>query len=153
MTALLSPSIPRIKEPKPTHGCAPSHSPPDVRYTPGNSLARFLGYFSIGLGLAEALAPRTVSRLTGVEQKGILQAYGVREIACGVGILSSSRPTGWLWSRVAGDALDLATLVVNLIEQDGDPRVIASLAAVGGVTLLDTMCAMQLSAASALTDD
>src|SRR5579884_2626028 len=112
MTAQLSSSEPRIMDPKPTHGGAPSHSPPDTRYVPGNSLARFLGYFSIGLGLAELLAPRTMSRLTGVRQQGLLQVYGVREIACGIGILASSRPTEWLWARVAGDALDLGALGV-----------------------------------------
>src|SRR3954463_14968532 len=116
MSALMSPSIPRITAPKPTQGGAPSHSPPDTRYVPGNSLARFLGYFSIGLGLAEVLAPRAMARLTGVRQEGLLQAYGLREIASGVGILSCSRPTEWLWSRVAGDALDLATLAQNLTE-------------------------------------
>src|SRR5947209_18935484 len=97
MTSLLSPSIPRYTAPKQTHGGAPSHSPPDTRYVPGNALARFLGYFSIGLGLAEVFAPRALARLTGVRQEGVLQAYGVREIACGVGILSCSRPTGWMW--------------------------------------------------------
>lgn len=48
MTALLNPSLPRITAPKMTHGGAPSHSPPDTRYVPGNALAGFLGYFSIG---------------------------------------------------------------------------------------------------------
>src|ERR1700712_14640 len=110
MTALLSPSIPRITAPKPTHGGAPSHAPPDVQYVPSNSLARFLGYFSIGLGLAEALAPNTMGHITGVRQKGLVQAYGIREIVCGIGILSSNRPTEWMWARVAGDTLDLATL-------------------------------------------
>jgi len=155
MSALMSPSIPRITAPKPTQGGAPSHSPPDTRYVPGNSLARFLGYFSIGLGLAEVLAPRTMARLTGVHQEGLLQAYGVREIVCGVGILSSSRPTEWLWARVAGDALDLATLGGNLAESSGDrrERIVAATVAVAGVAALDFICASQLSAAAALTDD
>jgi len=158
MAALLSPSIPRITAPKPTHGGAPSHSPPDTRYVPGNSLARFLGYFSIGLGLAEVLAPREMARLTGACQEGLLQAYGAREIVCGVGILASTRPAAWLWARVAGDALDLATLAGNLIDADGDrgnrrTRLGVSALAVAGVTALDALCAAQLTAAAALTDD
>src|SRR5947209_20398595 len=100
MTTLLSPSIPRIMAPKPTHDGAPSHSPPDTRYVPSNSLARFLGYFSIGLGVAETFAPATMARLTGVRQQGLLQAYGIREIVAGVGILARTRPTEWVWARV-----------------------------------------------------
>src|SRR5437763_17191827 len=97
----------RIVTPTPTRGNAPSHSPPDVRYTPGEGLARLLGWFSIGLGLAEVLAPDTVAELSGTPYPKLLQACGLREIVCGVGILSSKQPAGWVWARVAGDALDL----------------------------------------------
>src|SRR5437588_96318 len=72
-------------------------------------LPRALGWFSIGLGLPEVLAPRAMAQLTGVRQPKLLQAYGVREIICGVGILTSDQPAGWLAARVAGDALDLVT--------------------------------------------
>lgn len=148
-------AIPRIMVPTPTHGGAPSHSPPDTRYVPGNSIARFLGYFSIGLGLAEILAPDALARVSGVHPKGLLQAYGVREIACGVGILASSRPTGWLWARVAGDALDIATALGNMTAASGNRRhkLIVSAVALAGVTALDVMCSAQLTAAAALTDD
>ena len=47
--------MPRITAPTPTRGPAPSHSPPDMHYAPGIGLARALGWFSIGLGLAEIL--------------------------------------------------------------------------------------------------
>ncbi len=155
MTAQLSSSDPRIMAPKPTHGDAPSHSPPDTRYVPGNSLARFLGYFSLGLGMAEVLAPRAVARLSGVRQERLLQAYGVREIASGIGILNSSRPTTWLWARVLGDILDLAAVGANFAEAERDQRgrLIATAAALAGVTALDIVCATQLTAADALTDD
>ena len=155
MTAQLSSSSPRIMAPKPTHGDAPSHSPPDNRYVPGNSLARFLGYFSLGLGMAEILAPRAVARLSGVRQEGLLRAYGLREITSGIGILSSSRPTTWLWARVLGDALDLAAAGQNFAEAGSDRRgrLVATAAALAGVAALDILCATQLSAADALTDD
>src|SRR5947209_2676758 len=55
MTQMLS-SIPRIDTPIATRGNAPSHSPPDTRYVPANKPARFLGWFSIGLGLTEIFA-------------------------------------------------------------------------------------------------
>jgi hypothetical protein len=148
-------TVPRIMAPTPTRGAAPSRPPPDTRYVPGNDLARFLGYFSIGLGMLEALAPEAMARMTGVRQVGLVQAYGVREIVTGIGILSNSRPTAWMWGRVGGDALDLATLGANLAEADGHIHggTLAAIAAVVGVTALDIVCAGQLTAAAALADD
>jgi hypothetical protein len=137
--------VPRITEPEPTRGPGPSHSPPDTRYVPGNRLARGLGWFSVGLGLAEVLAPRALARLTGVHNQGLLQLYGLREIACGLDILATNRPVGGLWARVAGDALDLATLAGA--DDPGAARTAAL--AVLGVTALDVVCALQLSAAAA----
>src|SRR6266542_4569496 len=52
-------------------------------------IARGLGWFSIGLGLAEIAAPRSLARLIGVEDddtnRNTLFAFGLREIASGVG--------------------------------------------------------------------
>ena len=103
-------------------------------------LARALGWFSIGLGLAEVLAPRTLTRALGMEgQEGLVRAYGVREIGAGLLSLSPDKQSG-LWSRVAGDALDIATLMTAL-RPDNPKRdnVGIALAAVIGVTLLDVV--------------
>src|SRR4051794_35067271 len=74
-------------------------------------LANALGWFSIGLGLAELAAPRALAQLIGVKDedktRNVLRGYGMREIAAGIGILSRPQPAGWLWGRVAGDLLDL----------------------------------------------
>jgi hypothetical protein len=70
-------------------------------------VARVLGWFSIGLGAAELLAPKAVCRSLRVDcDERLVQAFGAREIAAGVGILSQRNPTPWLWGRVAGDAVD-----------------------------------------------
>ena len=113
------------------------------------ALARGLGWFSIGLGLAEMLAPRLLSEQLGMEGKEpLLRFYGAREMAAGIGILASDNPGPWLWGRVAGDALDIATLATGLNEHN--PRkanVAIALAAVAGVTALDAICAQALSGA------
>lgn len=130
----------------------PSHSPTDVAYAPGLKLARGLGWFSLALGAAELLAPRSVQQVSGIRSPGLLRAYGLREIATGIGILSSKQPAHWMWARVAGDALDLATLFVPL--RSSSPRrrkqALGAAAAVAGVALADAMCAVQLSAAAAV---
>ena len=109
-------------------------------------LATGLGWFSIALGTAELVAPRALARFLGMRgSEPLLQAYGLREIGAGIGILMSRDPTPWVWGRVAGDALDIATLLPGLT---GDhPRrenVLLALAAVAGATAADIYCAQAL---------
>lgn len=113
-------------------------------------LATFLGVFSLGLGFAELFAPGVVSRLSGVRYPGLLRAYGLREITSGMGILLNRRPAGWLWSRVAGDVMDLATLGAAYAEggRRDRTRVLAAAGTVAGVTALDIVCALDHSRSS-----
>jgi hypothetical protein len=79
----------------------------------------------------------------------LVQAYGAREIATGIGILASDDPTPWVWGRVAGDGLDVATLVTGLGEDNPQRGNVAlALAAVAGATALDLYCAQTLSSES-----
>ena len=115
----------------------------------GQGLARALGWFSIGLGLAEVVAPHGVARLIGIEadegNRRLLRGMGMREIASGLGILSQRRPTPWVWSRVAGDAMDLALLGSAMRSETAQKgRVVAATAAVLGVTALDVYCGTRL---------
>lgn len=105
-------------------------------------LVQFLGWFSIALGVAELVAPQTMAKLTGLKHSSIFPVYGLREIACGIGILATNKPGGWLWARVAGDAMDLATLAAD--NKQRTPALIAA-AAVAGVTLLDVLSAQEQS--------
>jgi len=110
-------------------------------------VAKALGWFSIGLGIARLLAPRRMARIAGVaERPGLLRAVGVRDIASGVGIVSQYRPTGWLWSRVAGDALDLALLGAAARSSSNNRRRIAwTTAALAGVAVLDLLSSVDSS--------
>jgi uncharacterized membrane protein len=113
-------------------------------------IANGLGWFSIGLGVAEVLAPEKVAQLIGIKgrttSRALLRIYGFREIAAGVGILSQTRPAGWMWGRVAGDLLDLTALGSALASRTANrTRIGTATAAVLGVTALDVLCARQLS--------
>jgi hypothetical protein len=117
------------------------------RIDDGRTLARNIGWFSIALGVAEVAAPDRIGGYLGMEDReGLIRAYGVREIAKGLGILSGRRPEGWMWGRVAGDALDLATLAVGLRDNPRRGNVLKAMGAVAGVTALDVVCARQLNA-------
>lgn len=110
-------------------------------------LSGFLGWFSIGLGLAEVAATESVARLIGLHQPdNVLPVFGLREIASGIGILSQRRPATFLWSRVAGDMMDLAYLATACANPRNDrARLAMATAAVAGVTVLDILAAEQHS--------
>lgn len=110
-------------------------------------LSAALGWFSLGLGAAQLIAPGSVSRLIGIEDtprnRDLMRAIGVRELAAGTGILTSSRPTGWVSARVAGDAIDLALLGAG--GGNERRRVTAAAAAVAGIAALDLYTSVRLS--------
>jgi hypothetical protein len=111
------------------------------------SLARGLGWFSIGLGVVQLVAPRQVARFIGMPgSDGVIRACGLREIATGVGILLADDPKPWIYGRIGGDALDLAGLGWS-IEHGNEPANAAIAAgAVAGITALDLSCAKGLDA-------
>lgn len=130
---------------------AGERSEPGMPKSGPKRLARGLGWFSIGLGLAELLAPKAIASISGVSNKhtGLIRLYGLRELAAGVAIFSQKEPAAGLWSRVAGDALDLASLGVAFTSPDAKRgRVAFATANVLAVTALDLIAAKQLSTSS-----
>jgi uncharacterized membrane protein len=115
----------------------------------GEQLARALGFFSIGLGLTQILAPGSVTRLVGLEDHETnhktMRAFGFREAAAGIGLLARPSDARFAWGRVAGDALDLAVLGRGLGSSGTDrTRLAAATTAVLGVTILDVIAGMTL---------
>lgn len=110
-------------------------------------LANVLGWFSIGLGVVQVVAPRALGRAIGVgDHPGLMRALGCREIASGLGLLSQRATDAWAWSRVAGDAIDLALLAAAARNADANPQRIAMAATtVLGVTALDLYASRELS--------
>lgn len=111
-------------------------------------LAKGLGYFSIGLGLMELLMPARIGETIGVSNRyrAFLPVLGLREIAHGAAILSGQKPTAGVWSRVGGDAVDLAYLALGFAGKENNKnRLLGTTIAILGVTALDVMCAQALS--------
>lgn len=109
-------------------------------------LAIGLGWFSVGLGIAQLVAPRQLCRLIGVRaDPNLLRLLGARELTTGIGILSRRGQAKWMHARVAGDAVDLALLGTALRSARCETsRVAAATAAVAGVTAIDMLCGLQL---------
>lgn len=110
-------------------------------------LADGLGWFSVALGLSELLVPGGLARLIGVpKHRTLFRVLGLRELASGIGILARPKPAGWVWSRVAGDVMDLSLLAAALSSNKSQGnRIAAATAAVVGVTALDVLCGQGLT--------
>jgi hypothetical protein len=115
----------------------------------GLKVAHGLGWFSIALGALELFATRRLTRSLGMDgHEPLVQLYGLREIASGIGILLSKDPTPWVWGRVLGDALDIGTLAAHLDEENPEEANVGmALGNVVVVTAVDLYCAQRLSAA------
>lgn len=107
-----------------------------------HALAKGLGWFSVGLGLAELCAPRPLARWLGMRDgEALLRSYGLRELTAGIGLLTARDPRPWIIARTGGDALDLATLALTFRrDNDKNLNVGLALAAVLGVTMADVVC-------------
>ena len=113
-------------------------------------LARGLGWFSIGLGALETAAPGAVTNWLGISRNDrLIRAMGARKIASGIGILTRSRPTRWMWGRVVGDVMDLAMLGTAARGSSRHDRIAYAAAFVAGALALDAVCAKQLRASEA----
>jgi hypothetical protein len=110
-------------------------------------IARGLGWFSIGLGVLEMAAPERVTRALGMEGKeSLIRLYGLREIGSGVLSLSMDKEAG-LWSRVAGDGLDAATLLAAWHEDNPKKQNVGlALGVVAGIAFLDAIGAQRTRA-------
>ena len=118
-----------------------------------HNLVRFLGWFSVGLGVSEILAPGLISRIAGSRNhKNLVRSFGLRELGAGVGILSQRRPAKWLWARVAGDTMDIASIIGGSTSRRRGAT-IGALASVAGVTALDIYCAQHCTRQEKISPD
>jgi hypothetical protein len=113
----------------------------------GLKVANGLGWFSIALGALELLAARKLTTALGMRGNGsLVQLYGLREIATGIGILMSKDPTPFVWGRVLGDGLDIGTLAAHLNDENPEEtNLLMALGNVAVVTAIDIYCAQRLS--------
>jgi len=107
-----------------------------------------LGQTAIGLGLWGLLAPKAVNRFLGL--RGSPQAtqmlFGAREMATGMALFSDPTRTSALWSRVAGDAFDIAVLsALTSVRNPKRKNARMALGVVLAVTALDVVTAFRMT--------
>lgn len=110
-----------------------------------NTLIKVLAAASFGLGLTEIAAPTRVAALAGLDDEPraarTIRTFGVRECVSGAGLITG--PPSLVWTRVAGDALDLGALVAALTHLTGRRRrrCATATAVIAGITALDVYTA------------
>jgi uncharacterized membrane protein len=115
--------------------------------TSRSPLAACFGWLSVGLGLAALAAPRKMGEITGLDDhQGLIRTVGLRELASGAGLLTQTRKAPWLWSRVVGDAIDLALLAsAHNGTRRGRSRAIGAAAVVAAITAADVAASLRAS--------
>ena len=115
--------------------------------TNSTSTSRSLGWLSLALGLPSLLAPRAVACNLGMDddaqQQATMRFVGGRELVSAAGLLSGKAPGFFLWSRVAGDAMDLALLRKALVCGPSDGRTRGAAGAVAALAVVDLLAALR----------
>lgn len=100
-------------------------------------LVKGLGIASLGLGLSEILTPAGVATLAGVDDtrrtRAVIRMLGIRECGHGAALLLGSEKL--VWTRVAGDVLDIAVLAAG-ITRSGPGRRSRGLASAAALTVI-----------------
>lgn len=115
------------------------------------TLVKALSGASFGLGVSELVAPGKVAAIAGVDDTGrsrrVIRALGVRE--CGHGVALLGGPAKLVWTRVAGDVLDMALLVAGVVARGPGRRRQGAIAAtlLSGIAGLDLYTALRTSGA------
>ena len=114
-------------------------------------VARGLGWVSLAIAATEILGQGTVERdLLGIDEHPLLvPALGVREAVAGVTLLSQQAITptlaAGLWSRVAGDAMDLSLLAAAAPHTRRPGGFVANTLVVLGLTVADVYYALRVT--------
>lgn len=106
--------------------------------------ANGLGFFSIALGVSELIFAKPMARAFGLKSPNLVRAFGVREIAAGVGILLFDRKGPGVWARIGGDLLDVAVLGSAAVHPATRRNAALAFAAVSPVVALDVLCGSKL---------
>ncbi len=111
-----------------------------------NRLATTIGLISIGFGIFDTIRARRLATNVGMESDLAFRLAGAREIATGFAALVPPFASVAILLRLAGDAVDLATLGLTAAKPSNEKRATALLgvAVVAAVTLVDAIAMRQL---------
>ena len=122
------------------------HYRPAQMRDPDQGVNSGIAWFSVALGVTQIVAPDSLARLIGIRPtqttRTTMRAIGMRGLTTGLGLLSKSKRSPWLWARLAGDMVDLSLLGTGVGRRADDrSRAGRAALAVGSVAALDFLAA------------
>src|SRR5436305_12922819 len=117
---------------------------------PAPDLTTGLGWFSLGLGTTQLVAPGRVNRAIGVRDDASSRWWqrfvALQELSTAAGILSRRRPTSWLWARTSADVLHL-TMLARAYQgrRESRARLATAIASVAGTFVADAYTSVRMS--------
>ena len=111
-----------------------------------DGLKMALAWLGIGVGLSQIVRPEPYNEILGHEgHDTLMRAHGLRGVTLGVGALLARDPAPWIWGRVLGDVMDVATIAASYRRPRAHRNtLLTGLALLAGVTVLDVICAQSL---------
>lgn len=104
-----------------------------------------LGLFSLALGAAELFASKAIARSLDAEgHEGVVKGFGAREVLAGVNLLVAPAVATNMWSRVAGDVMDIVATSAAAKNSPKNKLAWGALAFVVGAAVLDAWVAVGL---------
>lgn len=104
-----------------------------------------LGVFSLAIAAAELFAPRRIARALDAEgHEGLVKAFGARELLAGVNLVVAPAVATNVWSRAAGDVMDIAAAGAAVAHSPRNRATWGALAFVVSALALDTWVARGL---------
>lgn len=104
-----------------------------------------LGVFSLAIAAAELFAPRRITQALDAQgHEGMVKAFGARELLAGVNLLVAPAVATNVWSRAAGDVMDIAAAGAAVAHSPKNRATWGALAFVVTALALDTWVARGL---------
>jgi hypothetical protein len=117
------------------------------RLDPARTLARGFGLLSLAVGGLEIAAPGRFARWLGLKKAHgpIVTGYGARELATGAALLAARSPHPFLWGRLAGSLLDVATLAIGFRRSRKRANLAIALGLAAAAAAVELALALQLA--------
>lgn len=104
-----------------------------------------LGVFSLALGAIELFGSRRIARSLDADgHERLIKGFGAREVLAGVNLLAAPAVGTNMWSRVAGDVMDIVATAAATKNSPRNKLAWGALAFVAGAALLDAWVAIGL---------